>query len=132
MAEVIQKEDRNIPAKVSEVPMPEDVLARAFSRIDRLALGMAIGLVAGTSIFAATVILILKGGKPLGPNLALLSQYIPAYSVSWKGSLIGGAGGFVGGFVIGWSIALLRNFTLSFYVFAAAFWERLNRFLDDA
>ena len=109
----------------------DELIAKAFARIDRLALGLAVGLVAGISLFLATVILILKGGEPLGPNLSLLGQYIPRYSVSWTGSLIGGAGGFIGGFVVGWAFALISNLTVVTYIFACAFWVRLNRFLDE-
>src|SRR5262245_46834099 len=115
-----------------EVRTAEQIVLRAFARLDPIALGLAIGVVAGASVFAATVILLIKGGDPIGPNLSLLNQYIPQYSVSWKGSVIGAAGGFVIGFALGWTIAVLRNLTFSSYMFVCAFWARLNRFLDDA
>jgi hypothetical protein len=114
-----------------ELRTPDQIVVRTFARLDSVALGCAIGAVAGASVFAATVILLIKGGDPVGPNLSLLNQYILYYSVTWKGSLIGAAGGFVIGFACGWAIAVLRNLTLSSYMFACAFWARLNRFLDD-
>jgi hypothetical protein len=121
----------SISEKPRETLIPEEILVRAFARLDRLALGLSIGIVSGVAMFAGTVILLLKDGAPLGPNLALLNQYIPEYSVSWKGSLIGAAAGFMMGFVVGWAVAVLRNLTLSTYMSASAFWVRLNRFLDD-
>ena len=121
-----------MPSKAHNAGPPADLLAVAFGRVDRLALGLAIGLVAGTAVFLATVILLLKGGEVIGPHLALLGQYIPGYAVSWRGSLTGGAGGFLGGFVAGWTTAFFRNLAVDVYVFACAFWSRLNRFLDDA
>jgi hypothetical protein len=109
----------------------DDFLIGVFARIDRLALGLAVGVVAGISLFAATAFLLLKGGETIGPHLALLQQYIPGYSVSWKGSLVGCASGFVAGFAVGWSIAFLRNSMVAIYLYACAFRARLDRFLDD-
>lgn len=52
----------------------------------------AFGLLCGTALFLATLLLVLKHreGEPLGPRLNLLQQYLPAYSVSFPGSIIGG------------------------------------------
>ena len=122
----------SMPSKAHNAGVPADLLAVAFARLDRLALGLAIGLVAGTAVFLATVILLLKGGEVIGPNLALLGQYIPGYAVSWRGSLTGAAGGFLGGFVAGWTTAFFQNLALDAYMHGCAFWSRLNRFLDDA
>ena len=53
----------------------------------------------------ATVILLLRGGDPIGPNLSLLGQYLLGYDVSWGGALVGlleaSLGGFAFGFVLG-------------------------------
>ena len=114
-----------------DASIADDVLVRVFARIDRLALGVAVGIVAGAVVFLATIILVIKGGDPIGPTLGLLGQYIPGYTVSWSGSLIGGVGGFAGGFAIGWMIAFLRNFVIATYFHVSSFWMRLNRFLDD-
>src|SRR5437764_14492825 len=100
----------------------DELIGKVFARIDGLALGLAVGLVAGASLFLATVILVVKGGDPLGPNLSLLSQYIPGYSVSWTGSLIGGAGAFLVGLVVGWVFAFVSNLVVMTYIFGCAFW----------
>ena len=79
-------------------------------------LGLALGLLFGLVIFIATNFLVLKGGKPIGPHLQLLSQYFIGYRVSFFGSFIGFAYGFalgtLSGALIGWiynRIVMLRN-----------------------
>jgi hypothetical protein len=52
----------------------------------------------------------------VGPNLQLLSQFFPAYSVSYPGSLLGFAYGFASGFVGGWGFAFLRNSMMFLYM----------------
>jgi hypothetical protein len=70
------------------------------------ALGLVLGLLCGIAIFVATNWLVIKGGDPVGPHLALLGQYFIGYRVSFMGSLIGFGYAFVvgglGGLVIGW------------------------------
>ncbi len=65
---------------------------------------IATGVLAGLGIFVATNWLVLKGGPVVGPNLALLAQFCPGYSVTFGGSLIGSAYGFVygGAAAVGW------------------------------
>ena len=69
---------------------------------------------AGALLCLATLILVLKGGAVVGPTLALLAQYLPGYSVTAPGSLIGLAYGALGGFLAGWTFAVIRNLTLFF------------------
>jgi hypothetical protein len=66
-------------------------------------------LLLGLGVFAATNFLILKGGDPVGPRLALLSVYLPGYSVSFAGSLIGFVYLFVIGYGIGRTIVTIYN-----------------------
>jgi len=79
----------------------------------------------------ATAILILKTGKDVGQNLSFPNRYLPAFSASSSGGVIGGIDAFFFGFVVGWGIAFLRNSLLAAYVYMNAFWARLDRFLDD-
>jgi chromate transport protein ChrA len=53
-----------------------------------------------------------KGGPVVGPTLGLLAQFLPGYSVTAAGSLIGLAYAALGGFVAGWGFAVIRNLTL--------------------
>ena len=87
----------------------EGAIARVFPKLDRVAFGLSLGLVAGTILLFATLALVLKGGDVVGPNLQLLNQYFPGYSVTVTGSFYGLAYGLVSGFIGGWSFALMRN-----------------------
>ena len=78
-------------------------------RLNALASGVVGGLLAGAGLFVATNWLVLKGGTPLGPHLALLGQFFPGYSVSFAGSLVGLAYGFAIGFASLFSGAWLYN-----------------------
>jgi hypothetical protein len=91
----------------SEIPAP---LLLAFARLDRRALGVAFGTVAGLGLFTLTAMLLLKGGVEIGPRLSLLGQFLIGYSATFPGMFIGLGWGFVVGFAFGWLFALLHNF----------------------
>jgi hypothetical protein len=97
--------------------IPDKLLIQAFAKLDKIALGLAAGIMGGLGLFFATVILLIKGGNPVGPNLALLGQYFIGYTVTWKGSLIGLAYGGVSGFILGWFTAFLRNLFVAMYIY---------------
>jgi hypothetical protein len=78
-------------------------------RLNAMIQGIAAGAVAGLVLFIATNWLVLKGGPVVGPNLALLGQFLIGYRVSFVGSLIGLAYGFFLGFVIGYLVARIYN-----------------------
>jgi hypothetical protein len=92
------------------------VLSQAFPKLDRLSFGLSLGVASGLILFFTTLILVLKGGVVVGPNLQLLNQYFPGYSVTVLGSLLGLAYGFGTGFVGGWGFAFLRNTAVFFYM----------------
>jgi len=106
----------NANAQNDGLSVPDELLIKAFSKLDKVALGLATGILGGSAVFFATIFLLIKGGNPVGPNLALLGQYFIGYTVTWKGSFIGLVYGGVGGFILGWSIALLRNFFVAVYI----------------
>ncbi len=98
-------------------PDPMDrLIIDSLAKIDGVALGISLGVLFGLIVFAATNILIFKGGDIVGPNLALLGQYFVGYDVTFSGSLVGLGYGLLFGFVLGWLIAGLRNFVVSFYL----------------
>jgi hypothetical protein len=83
---------------------PEDAaLHDAMLRLNGRAWGIAMGLLFGLGLFVATNFLVLKGGPQVGPHLSLLGVYLPGYSVSFWGSVIG----FVYLFVIGYGVGRL-------------------------
>ena len=71
--------------------------------------GIAVGLLLGLGLLVATNVLVLKGGDSVGPHLSLLNAYLPGYSVSFLGSLIGFVYMFVIGYGIGRSVVTLYN-----------------------
>jgi hypothetical protein len=104
------------PASTLEPTVRDDTEDRlvkaAFARLDAVALGSAIGLLFGITLWVATVFLLLKGAPPgqhIGPHLGLLSNFLPLYSVSWTGSVVGGIEVAAIGFVIGALLAVAWN-----------------------
>ena len=91
-------------------------LLRIFAPVDKSALGVAVGLVAGVFVFGLTVFHVVlrpEGGLPL----VLLAQYFQGYEVSWRGAGLGLLWGFASGFVCGWFGAFVRNLTVACVVF---------------
>ena len=88
---------------------PDAVIRIRARRLGALASGLVAGVLGGAGLFAATMWLVLKGGHPVGPHLALLGQFFIGYTVTPLGSLIGLAYGFVTGFVVFYCGASLYN-----------------------
>jgi len=78
-------------------------------RINGKVNGIIMGTFLGLAVFIGTNWLILKGGDPVGPHLALLGQFFIGYRVTFVGSLIGFAYGFLLGFALGYIIGALYN-----------------------
>lgn len=96
----------------------ETMLERVFLKLDRVAFGVSLGTVTGFALFLATLILVMKGGDVVGPNLRLLGEYFPGYRVTASGGALGLIYGFVTGFIGGWLFALLRNAMMFLYLAA--------------
>src|SRR6266849_5529642 len=114
-----QEYHEEIREQVTEHDLEEvlqGALTEVFLKIDRVALGLSLGVAAGTLLFLATLGLVLKGGTIVGPTLGLLGQYFPGYTVTAAGSVLGLLYGFVSGFVVGWAFAFLRNATVFLYM----------------
>ena len=108
--------DRGRSNAVNHQSIPDQVIIQSFARLDRTALGIALGSIFGLVIFCATVVLLLKGGNTVGPNLSLLGQYFIGYTVTWGGSFVGLVYGFALGFILGWLAGFLRNLVLDIYL----------------
>ena len=87
----------------------EQALRRVITRMTVRGLAISMGLLFALGLFAATNILILRGGEHIGAHLGLLAAYFPGYRVSFAGSLIGAFYAFVIGYGIGCSIAIVYN-----------------------
>lgn len=113
-----------------EATLTDRLIIQAFARLDGVALGIALGTLFGFLLFLATIILVIKGGDPVGPHLSLLSQFLVGYSVTLGGSLIGMAYGFGIGFVLGGLIALLHNLFMTIYLYIIKFKASLSSVTD--
>ena len=91
---------RKIPDAVQH-----ELFMLAFSRMDSIALGIAVAIVAGLALSTTTVILVIQGGPNLGETLNLLFNYFPGYQVSFGGVFFGLVYGGALGFAIGWIFA---------------------------
>ena len=78
-------------------------------RLKAVIVGLVTGLMAGLAVFVATNWLILKGGRVVGPHLALLGQFFIGYRVTFAGSLIGFLWAFVVGFLVGVAVVWIYN-----------------------
>jgi hypothetical protein len=87
----------------------ESLALTRLMRLNASVQGVVTGLVAGLAIFIATNWLVIKGGRVVGPHLALLGQFLPGYRVTFVGSLIGFAYCFILGFGIGYGVARTYN-----------------------
>lgn len=113
---------------------PGALLIKSFARLNKTALGTAIGVLFGVFLFAATLILVAKGGDRIGPNLGLLSQFFKGYTVTLSGSFVGLFYGFVTGFALGWTVAFLRNLLVWIYLQSIRLKARLSaleEFIDE-
>jgi hypothetical protein len=96
-------------ARLEPGDQTELLLERAVLRLNSNILGLVLGIISGLGLFLATNFLILKGGKVVGPHLALLSQFFPFYSVTFLGSIIGFGYGLLTGYLAGFFIASIYN-----------------------
>lgn len=84
-------------------------LQLAVARLNGRAWGITVGLLLGIGLFAATIILVIKGGPNPGPHLSLLKVYFPGYRVTFFGSIIGFIYAFVLGYALGRLIGSVYN-----------------------
>jgi protoporphyrinogen oxidase len=94
----------------------KESLSFAFPKLESLAFGISLGTVSSMLLFFATILLLVKGGVDVGPNLALLNQYFPGYTPTLSGSVLGLTYGFFTGFLGGWGFAVMRNTAVFVYM----------------
>src|SRR6476620_4305154 len=90
-------------------PDEQRVLRKVIREVNEQGWGLSFGLLLGFGLLIATNILVLKGGNRVGPHLSLLSVYLPGYSVTFLGSLVGFVYAFVVGYGIGRIIVTIYN-----------------------
>lgn len=82
---------------------------RPIARLNARAWGVALGVLAGLALLAATWILVVLGGPVVGPRLGLLAVYLPGYAVTWWGGLVGFCYAFAIGYAGGWLVSAVYN-----------------------
>jgi hypothetical protein len=104
--EEMRRDEKTRPVPVEPI---QEQITHIFPRLDPVALGFSLGITAGVLIFAATLFLMIKDGWTVGPHLALLSNFLPGYSVTFRGAMVGLLGLSSLGFGFGLILAYLRN-----------------------
>ena len=94
---------------LSTQPSDNPVLKPTILRLHGMSLGLAVGAVAGMGLFCSTAWLVIRGTAAESVHAALLSNYIPGYSVTIFGGLLGGLGLFVFVFVASLLLAAVYN-----------------------
>ena len=89
------------------------LIRHAIARLRASVMSVVFGLLGGTTLFVATLWLVLRGPSPgstkVGPTLGLLHNYFPGYDVSLVGSVVGFLYGALSGATAGWVIAFVYN-----------------------
>jgi len=88
---------------------PQQAVTVGLARLHARAWGIAVGLLLGFVLAAATLLLVAKGGTQVGQHLALLGVFLPGYSVSVRGALVGFVYLFVIGYALGRFMGTLYN-----------------------
>ncbi|MEZ5570068.1 MAG: hypothetical protein R3E54_17305 [Halioglobus sp.] len=94
-----------------------EILSAVFAKMDVVGLSVAAGVLCAVGLSLATAVLLLQSvpeNYPVGPHLSALADYLPGYSVSWPGVMVGAGYGFLGGAVAGFAGAVYWN--LAHYV----------------
>jgi len=76
-------------------------------RLNVKAFGLAVGIIWGLIVFAATIVMILKGTP--AQLMSRLSIFYPGYKVTYVGSIIGFVYSLVYGLIVGAIFAWLYN-----------------------
>jgi hypothetical protein len=85
------------------------IIKPAIARLRASIMAVVLGIIGGTTLWLATVWLVVKGGQVVGPHLSLLGNYFPGYTVSWPGAFVGFVYGALSGGFIGYSVAFIYN-----------------------
>ena len=91
-----------------------EILSAVFAKMDAVAMTVAFGALCSLLLFLATAVLLMQASPEnyfVGEHLRDLSDYLPGYSVSWMGALIGAGYGFLVGGLVGFFAAVYWNLT---------------------
>lgn len=86
-----------------------ETITRVFPKLDPVSFGLSAGITGGLGIFIATLFMLINGNETLSSYAGLLGQFLPGFSVSWRGALLGMLDMFIFGFAFGSMAAYCRN-----------------------
>jgi hypothetical protein len=89
-----------------------EILSAVFAKMDVLASAVAGAVLCATVLFLLTAILLTQAvpeNYPVGPHLSALAGYLPGYSVTWSGAVIGSLYGLALGTAAGFLVAFYWN-----------------------
>ena len=95
----------NDDARDLELLLMEGAVVRLRARVMALVFGSAFGSI----LFLMTAWLVIRGGEDVGAHLGLLAHYLPGYTVTWGGSVLGALYGFGLGAGFGFLLARIYN-----------------------
>src|SRR4026207_1153043 len=87
----------------------QDDVKTTLLKLNARAWGIAVGLLFGSVLFLGTIVLVMRGGRNVGPHLGMLSVFLPGYSVTFVGAFIGFGYLFVIGYAVGRLLGLVYN-----------------------
>ena len=111
------EEIRHDEKKITEEGLRKRI-THSLPRLDPVALGFSVGITSGVLLFVATLFLVVSDRSTTDLTLELLSNFIPGYTVTIWGAVVGLLGLFTLGFFFGSILAYLRN--VAVYVSARA------------
>ena len=79
------KSRSNVEVATRSSDSVDRMIVDSLAKLDGVALGISLAVLFGLIVFAATNIIILKGGDVVGPNLSLLGQFFIGYDVTFSG-----------------------------------------------
>ena len=91
------------------VASEREMISTAIARLRAGIMAIVCGLLTGSGLTVATLWLVLRGGPNVGQHLVLLRNYLPGYSVTWLGALLGFVYGAIVGGAVGWLTAWVYN-----------------------
>jgi hypothetical protein len=104
---------RSLGANLPRLVMWDETSVRGLRppvlRISSFALGIALGAVAAIQLILSTLWLVLRGTADESVHAKLLSHYLPGYTVSAYGSVLGGVELFLILFIFAWIVGATYN-----------------------
>lgn len=89
--------------------LERSLLEASVVRMRARVMGLGLGAMCGSGLFLVTAWLVIRGGPDVGRHLGLLRHYLPGYSVTWPGAVLGFGYGALIGAVAGWLLARVYN-----------------------